>query len=243
MKPIITLCLCASVFNLHAALVNVAVDENNEIQPPEARQAVSLLSSSIVEINLAKAEVTIVTNLAATINKDMEELTKLLTERSDGVIVQAFANGLEDARGQGASPTEGRIEIVGATFDTTDPTYAYVELTWQYVTGSFNQPRAIASANVATNESGYATIPMTTPEQIRWGTNSAFRATATIDKRVYGDKCFIKVAATPDAPVDDGQVFNTYGDDTWYEIIFVPNRRYKMKISTGGLIGPIEVLP
>lgn len=233
-------------FNLHllfAAWQNVSVDENNEIQPPEARQAVTLLSSSIVEINLAKAEVTIVTNLAATINQDMQELTKLLTERSDGVIVQAFANGLEDARGQGAAPTEGRIEIVGATFDTTDPTYAYATLTWQYVTGSFNTPRALASGNVATNESGYATIPMTTPEQISWGTNSAFRATATIDKRVYGDKCFIKVAATPDAPVDDGQVFNTYGDDTWYEIIFVPNRRYKMKISTGGLIGPIEVLP
>ena len=243
MKPIITLCLCASVFNLHAALVNVAIDENNEIQPPEARQAVTLLSSSIVEINLAKAEVTIVTNLAATINKDMEELTKLLTERSDGVIVQAFANGLEDARGQGAAPTEGRIEIVGATFDTTDPTYAYVELTWQYVTGSFNSPRALASGNVATNDSGYAAIPMTKEEPISWGTNSAFRATATIDKRVYGDRCFIKVAATPDAPIDDGQVFNTYGDDTWYEIIFIPNRRYKMKISTGGLIGPIEVMP
>ena len=49
MKTIITLCLCASVFNLHAALVNVAVDENNEIHPPEARQAVTLHSSSIVE--------------------------------------------------------------------------------------------------------------------------------------------------------------------------------------------------
>lgn len=242
-KLLIPLFAFAFALRLAASWQNVSVDENNEIQPPEARQAVTLLSSSIVEINLAKAEVTIVTNLAATINKDMEELTKLLTERSDGVIVQAFANGLEDARGQGAAPTEGRIEIVGATFDTTDQTYAYVELTWQYVTGSFNLPRAIASANVATNESGYATIPMTTPEQISWGTNSAFRATATIDKRVYGDKCFIKVAATPDAPVDDGQVFNTYGDDTWYEIIFVPNRRYKMKISTGGLIGPIEVLP
>lgn len=233
-------------FNLNllfAAWQNVSVDENNDIQPPEARQAVTLLSSSIVQINLAKAEVEIVTNLAATINKDMEELTKLLTERSDGVIVQAFANGLEDARGQGAAPTEGLIEIVSATFDSTDPIYAYATLTWQYVTGSFNTPRALASGNVATNESGYAAIPMTEPEQISWGTNSAFRATATIDKRVYGDRCFIKIAATPDAPVDDGQVFNTYGDDTWYEIIFVPNRRYKMKISTGGLIGPIEVLP
>lgn len=233
-------------FNLHllfAAWQNVSVDENNEIQPPEARQAVTLLSSSIVEINLAKAEVTIVTNLAATINRDMQELTKLLSERSDGVIVQAFANGLEDARGHGAAPTEGRIDIVNAVFDTTDPIYAYVDLTWQYTTGSFNSPRALASGNVATNDSGYAAIPMTQPEPISWGTNSAFRATATIDKRVYGDKCFIKVGATPDAPVDDGQVFNTYGDDKWYEIIFVPNRRYKMKISTGGLIGPIEVLP
>ena len=228
---------------LFAANVSVSVDENNEVQPPEARQAVTLLSSSIVQVNLAKAEVTIVTNLAATINKDMEELTKLLTERSDGVIVQAFANGLEDARGQGASPTEGRIEIVAATFDTTDPTFAYATLTWQYVTGSFNSPRALASGNVATKESGYAAIPMTEPEQISWGTNSAFRATATIDKRVYGDQCFIKVGATPDAPVDDGKVFNTYGDDVWYDIILVPNRRYKMKVSTSGLIGPIEVLP
>ena len=235
-----------SLFTLHfasASWQNVSVDENNEIQPPEARQAVLLLSSSIVEINLAKAEVTIVTNLAATINQDMQELTKLLTERSDGVIVQAFANGLEDARGQGAAPTEGRIEIVGATFDTTDPTYAYATLTWQYVTGSFNSPRALASGNVATNESGYAAIPMTEPEQISWGTNSAYRATATIDKRVYGAKCFLKIGATPDAPVDDGQVFNTYGDDTWYEIIFIPNRRYKMKLSSGGLVGHIEVMP
>ncbi len=235
-----------SLFILHSAIAawqNVSVNESNEIQPPEARQAVALLSSSIVEVNLAKAEVTIVTNLAATINQDMQDLTKLLTERSDGVIVQAFANGLEDARGQGAAPTDGRIEIVGATFDTTDPTFAYATLTWQYVTGSFNSPRALASGNVATNESGYASIPMTEPEQISWGTNSAYRATATIDKRVYGNRCFIKVAATPDAPVDDGQVFNTYGDDTWYEIIFIPSRRYRMKISTSGLIGSIEVLP
>ena len=242
-RALIVLIAAVSVLRLLAANVSVSIDENNEIQPPAARQAVTLLSSSIVEINLAKAQVTIVTNLAETINKDMKELTQLLTERSDGVIVQAFANGLEDARGQGAAPTEGRIEIVGASFDTKDPAYAYVTLTWQYMTGSFNSPRAIASANVATNESGYASIPMTEPEQISWGTNSAYRATATIDKRVYGDRCFIKVAATPDSPIDDGQVFNTYGDDTWYEIIFVPNRRYKMKISTSGLIGPIEVLP
>ncbi len=74
---------------------------------------------------------------------------------------------------------------------------------------------------------------MTEPMQIEWGTNAAFRATAMLPVEKYGTTAFLKVDATPDAPVDDGQVFDIFSDGTDYWVDLVPTRRYRIRIVSG----------
>lgn len=216
-----------------AAPVAVTYDENNEISPAAAKTTISNACSAVVQVNLASARAEILAEVASVAGDTLDEANELLNSHSDYVLLDLFAVGVEDATAQGPTATEGRIDIVGVNVDRmSTPGSTLVTVTWQYTTGSFTAPKILASATV-TNGSVYASLPQTEPEQISWGTNSAYRATATIDNATFGESAFLKIEATPDAPLDDGQVFDVFSDGTDYTIDLVPSRRYRIRIISG----------
>lgn len=222
-----------SILHAPASPVAVTYDEDGEISPSAAKATISNACSAVVQVNLASARAEILAEVASVAGETLDEANELLNSHSDYVLLDLFATGVEDAVAQGPSATEGRIDIVGVNVDyTSTPGSTLVTLTWQYVTGSFSAPRILASASV-TNGSVYASVPQTEPEQISWGTNSAYRATATIDNAAFGVDAFFKVEATPDAPLDDGQVFDVFSDGTDYTIDLIPARRYRIRILSG----------
>ena len=234
MKHLIFLLLsaCCSLSAL-AARQTVSIDENGDIQPAAAREAIAQASSAAVKVDFALAKAEILTNIQETAIETLAEANDILTTRTDFALVQLTASGVKDALSATNTASEGKISIVdNVQIDrTTDPANVLVTLTWQYVTGSFSSPRIVASAELSTN--AWETVEMTEPVQIEWGTNSAFRATATLPKTTYGSQAFFKILATPDAPVDDGQVFDIFSDGTDYWLDLVPSRRYRIRIVSG----------
>ena len=234
MKHLIFLLLsaCCSLSAL-AARQTVSIDENGDIQPAAAREAIAQASSAAVKVDFALAKAEILTNIQETAIETLAEANDILTTRTDFALVQLTASGVKDALSATNTASEGKISIVdNVQIDrTTDPDNVLVTLTWQYVTGSFSSPRIVASAELSTN--AWETVEMTEPVQIEWGTNSAFRATATLPKATYGPSAFFKILATPDAPVDDGKVFDIFSDGTDYWIDLVPSRRYRLRIVSG----------
>lgn len=234
MKHLIFLLLsaCCSLSAL-AARQTVSIDENGDIQPAAAREAIAQASSAAVKVDFALAKAEILTNIQETAIETLAEANDILTTRTDFALVQLTASGVKDALSATNTASEGKISIVdNVQIDrTTDPANVLVTLTWQYVTGSFSSPRIVASAELSTN--AWETVEMTEPVQIEWGTNSAFRATATLPKTTCGSQAFFKILATPDAPVDDGQVFDIFSDGTDYWLDLVPSRRYRIRIVSG----------
>lgn len=216
-----------------AANVGVSVDENGTIQPAAARDAIALASSAAVKVDLATARAEILTNVQRIAIGMVEEASAILNSRTDYAIVQLTAAGVKDALSATNTASEGRIEIVdNVVVDrASDPDNTLVTLTWQYVAGSFSDPRILASASVDTN--AYEAVTMTEPVQIEWGTNFAFRATATLPNARYGVNAFFKVDAKPDAPVDDGKVFDIFSDGTDMTIDLIPSRRYRVRVISG----------
>jgi len=228
----LALALALCVF---AAPTAVTYDENGELAPAAAKTVISNACSAVVAVDLAQAKAEVLQEVASIANSTMESANQLLTEHSDYVLLDLFAVGVEDAVAPGSQvATEARIDIVDVDVDHTSaaPASTLVTLTWQYVTGSFSAPQILATASV-TNGSSYAAIPQTEPVQIAWGTNSAYRATATVDNATFGRHAFFKVEATPDAPLDDGQVFDIYSDGTDYVLDLIPTNRYRLRIVSG----------
>ena len=224
-------------FNLHlllAANVSVSVDENGVIQPQPARDAIGRAVSATVMIDLAAAKVEILTNVAKIAVKTMEEANDLLNKRGDFAIMSFTATGVKDAVKQGGeSASEGEIRVVDCSYDDrTDPDNVLAELTWQYSLGKFTEPKCIGTANIQTTNV-WDRIEMTAPVQIEWGTNVAYRATASIPKSMADGKFFLRISAKPDAPIDDGQVFDIFSDGTDYTIRFEPSHVYEMRIISG----------
>lgn len=217
----------------HASRQSVSIDENGDIQPAAARTAIAQASSAAVKINIAEAKAEILTNIQDTAISTLREVDDILTTRTDFALVQLTASGVKDALSSTNTASEGKISIVDNVLidRTSDPDNTLVTLTWQYVTGKFSSPRIVASAELSTN--AWETVEMTEPVQIEWGTNSAFRATATLPNSTYGSQAFFKILATPDAPVDDGQVFDIFSDGTDYWLDLVPSRRYRLRIISG----------
>lgn len=216
-----------------AALQSVSIDENGDIQPEAARAAIASASSAAVKVDFAEAKAEILTNIQETAIETLNTANDILTTRTDFALVQLTASGVKDALATTNTASEGKIEIVDNVLidRTTDPANTLVTLTWQYVTGSFSSPRIVASAELSTN--AWETVGMTEPVQIEWGTNSAFRATATLPKATYGSQAFFKILATPDTPVDDGQVFDIFSDGTDFWLDLDPSRRYRIRIISG----------
>ena len=221
----------ASIF---AANVSVSVDENGVIQPKPARDAIARASSAAVMIDISEAKAEILTNVADIAVRTMNEANDLLDKRGDFAVISFTAIGLKDAVKQGgASPDEGEIRIVDVGFDDrTDPDNVLATLTWQYVLGKFTAPSCIGTSQVESTNA-WESVSMSEPVQVEWGTNVAYRATATIPKLVGREKFFLRISATPDAPIDDGQVFDTYSDGTDYTIRFEPSHVYEMRIISG----------
>ena len=233
--PLLTL-----TFNLNllfAANVSVSVDEEGVIQPQPARDAIAMASSAAVRVDFAEAKAEILTNIANTANAAMAEADRILTERTDFAVVRLFASGVKDATS--ATNTDDTAEIrfcKDPIIDrTSDSDNVLVTLAWQYVAGSFSSPRIIASAELSTN--AFEAVEMTEPVQIEWGDTFAFEATAKCPKDKYDSQAFFKIVATPDAPVDDGQVFDIYSDGTDYTVDFIPAHRYRMRIVSGRICG------
>ena len=212
---------------------SVFIDENGDIQPAAARVTIAQASSAAVKVDFAEAKAEILTNIQNTAIETLEEANDILTTRTDFALVQLTASGVTDALSATNTASEGKIAIVDNILidRTTDPGNVLVTLTWQYVTGSFSSPRIVASAEYTTN--AWETVEMTEPVQIEWGKNSAYRATATFPSSTYGAHAFFKVVATPDTPVDDGQVFDIFSDGTDYWLDLVPSRRYRIRIISG----------
>ena len=232
--------LFAFVFSLRillAANVTVTVDENGVIQPQPARDAIAMASSAAVRVEFAEAKAEILTNVAETANAAMAEADRILTERTDFAIVRLYASGVKDATAATNTDESAEIKIVdNVRIDrTSDAENNLVTLTWQYVAGSFSSPRIVASAELSTN--AFETVEMTDPVQIEWGETFAFVATAKVPKDRYGSQAFFKVVGTPDAPIDDGQVFDIYSDGTDYTVDFIPDHKYRMRVVSGRICG------
>lgn len=232
--------LLATTFTISCAIsanVSVTVDENGVIQPQQARDAIATASSAAVKIDFAEAKAEILTNIANTASAAMDEADLILTERTDFAVVRLFAAGVKDAVGSTNTDESAEIRIVdNVRIDrTSDADNNLVTLTWQYVAGSFTSPRIIASAELSTN--AFEVVEMTEPVQIEWGETVAFVATAKCPKVKYGSMAFFKIVGTPDAPVDDGQVFDIYSDGTDYTVDLIPARRYRMRIVSGRICG------
>ena len=228
--------LLAATLNLScliAANIPVTVDENGVVQPQAARDAISTASSAAVKIDFAEAKAEILTNVAKTASSAMDEADRILTERTDFAVVRLFASGVKDTISASDTDETAEIRIVdNVRIDrTSDADNNLVTLTWQYVAGSFTSPRIIASAELSTN--AFEVVEMTEPVQIEWGETVAFVATAKCPKAKYGSHAFFKIVGTPDAPVDDGQVFDIYSDGTDYTVDLIPARRYRMRIVSG----------
>ena len=231
------LILHSSLFVLHfaalAANVTVSVDEDGVIQPQPAREAIGRAVSATVMIDLAAAKAEILTNVAGIAVRTMDEANELLNKRGDFAIMSFTATGVKDAVKTGESAEEGEIRIVACSYDDrTDPDNVLATLTWQYALGKFTEPKCIGTANIKTTNV-WDRIEMTAPVQIEWGTNVAYRATASIPKSMADGKFFLRISAKPDAPIDDGQVFDIFSDGTDYTIDFEPYRKYRMRIISG----------
>ena len=192
-----------------------------------------MLRRRLRRAHLAEGRAEILTEVAQIATDTLKDANDLLTSHSDYVLLDLVAVGIKDALApESAVASAGRIDIVQIDIDRTSQANTLVTLTWQYPTGSFSAPQILAAASV-TNGSVFASVPQTEPEQISWGTNSAYRATATIDNAIYGARAFFKVEATPDAPIDDGQVFDVYSDGTDFTLDLIPSRRYRLRIVSG----------
>ena len=232
--------LLAATLNLSsiiAANVTVSVDEDGVIQPQPARDAIAAASSAAVKVDFAEAKAEILTNVANTANAAMAEADRILTERTDFAIVRLYAAGVKDAVSATNTDESAEIRIVdNVRIDrTSDADNNLVTLTWQYVAGTFSSPRIVAAAELSTN--AFEVVEMTEPIQIEWGETFAFVATAKVPKDKYGNQAFFKIVGTPDAPVDDGQVFDIYSDGTDYTVDFIPAHRYRMRIVSGRICG------
>lgn len=237
MKHLLLYACCLLSAALLAANVGVSVDENGVIQPKPARDAIAMASSAAVKVDFANAKSEILTNVAETANAAMAEADRILTERTDFAIVRLYAAGVKDATAATNTDESAEIKIVGnvGIDRTSDADNNLVTLTWQYVAGTFSSPRIIAAAELSTN--AFETVEMTEPVQIEWGDTVAFVATAKVPKDKYGSQAFFKIVGTPDAPVDDGQVFDIYSDGTDYTIDFIPSHKYRMRIVSGRICG------
>lgn len=237
MKNLLLYACCFLGFFALAANVTVSVDENGVIQPKPARDAIATASSAAVKVDFAEAKAEILTNVAETANAAMAEADRILTERTDFAIVRLFASGVKDAVAATNTDETAEIRIVdNVRIDrTSDTDNNLVTLTWQYVAGSYSSPRIIAAAELSTN--AFETVEMTEPVQIEWGETFAFVATAKVPKDKYGSTAFFKIVGTPDAPVDDGQVFDIYSDGTDYTVDFIPAHKYRMRIVSGRICG------
>ena len=237
MKHLLLYACCLLSAALLAANVGVSVDENGVIQPKPARDAIAMASSAAVKVDFANAKSEILTNVAGTANAAMAEADRILTERTDFAIVRLYAAGVKDATAATNTDESAEIKIVGnvGIDRTSDADNNLVTLTWQYVAGTFSSPRIIAAAELSTN--AFETVEMTEPVQIEWGETFAFVATAKVPKDKYGSQAFFKIVGTPDAPVDDGQVFDIYSDGTDYTIDFIPSHKYRMRIVSGRICG------
>lgn len=232
--PIIaTLLTIAFAIASFAANVTVSVDENGLIQPKPARDAIGAASSAAVKVDFAAAKAEILTNVASTANAAMAVADRILTERTDFAVVRLFAAGVKDATAATNTDEKAEIRIVGdvGIDRTSDPTNNLVTITWQYVAGTFSSPRILAAAALSTN--AFEKVEMTKEVQIEWGETFAFVATAKVPKDKYGSTVFFKVSADPDAPVDDGQVFDIFSDGTDFTVDFIPGHRYRIRIISG----------
>ena len=236
--------LLAATLNLSsiiAALVTVSVDEDGVIQPQPARDAIGRAVSATVMIDLAAAKAEIITNVAGTAVRTMDEAIDLLNKRGDFAIMSFTATGVKDAVKTGEVSEEGEIRIVGCAYDSnTDPDNVLATLTWQYSLGKFTEPKCIGTANLATTNV-WDNIAMTDPVQVEWGTNVAYCATASIPKSMADGRFFLRISAKPDAPIDDGQVFDIFSDGTDYPVDFEPSRKYRMRIISGRITNLILV--
>ena len=240
-RALIVLVSTFSVLRLPAANVTVSVDEDCVIQPQPAREAIGRAVSATVMIDLAAAKAEVLTNVAGIAVRTMEEAMDLLNKRGDFAIMSFTATGVKDAVKTGEVPDEGEIRIVGCAYDDrTDPDNVLATLTWQYALGKFTEPKCIGTANIQTTNV-WDQIAMTEPVQIEWGTNVAYRATASIPKSMADGKFFLRISAKPDAPIDDGQVFDIFSDGTDYTVDFEPSRKYRMRIISGRITNLILV--
>lgn len=216
-----------------AAPTAVTYDENGDISPAAAKGVISNACSAVVSVNLANARAEILTEVAEIASGTMDEANELLSSHSDYVLLDMFAIGVEDAMASGSqSASAGKIRITGIRVSRASQSQTDVTFTWQYVAGSFSAPKIIASSSV-TNGSVFADIPMSDPIMTGAGTNITYEATAYVDNATYGSSAFFKIEATPDAPLDDGQVFDAFSDGTDYTFYFVPTNRYAIRVISG----------
>lgn len=230
LKPLL---LAALPLALLAAPTAVVYDEHGEIAPAAAKTVISNACSAVVSVDLANARAEILTEVAGIASGTMDEANELINSHSDYVLLDLFAVGVEDALASGSqSASAGEIRITGCSVSHPSSSQTDVTMDWQYVSGSFSAPKITASSTV-TNGSVFVDVPMSDVIQTGAGSNITYRATAYIDNSAFGGHAFFKIEATPDAPVDDGQVFDTFSDGTDYTFYFVPTNRYAIRVISG----------
>lgn len=228
-----SLMLAALPLMLSASPTAVTYDENGDISPAAAKTVISNACSAVVAVDLANARAEILSEVAGIASGTMDEANELLDSHSDYVLLDLFAIGVEDALASGSqSASAGEIRLTGCSVSHPSSSQTDVTIDWQYVTGSFSAPKIIASSTV-TNGSVFVDVPMSEVIQTGAGSNITYRATAYIDNSSFGESAFFKIEATPDAPVDDGQVFDIFSDGSDYTFYFVPTNRYAIRIISG----------
>ena len=227
---------------------NVTIDQDGQISPAAAAQAMHDCASAVIAVDLAAAKAEIMTNTATVAAATLTRATKLITEHEDYALVDMYITGAQITQETTADgTTSGDIgTVAGEAFNGTDGSDAstikfidqitvdrtstagkiLVTLTWAYYNGSFSQPKILA----ATYSNGqYAEITMSDPVQVAVGEVVAYQSTVTLDAEEYGSSAFFKVTAKIAAPVDDGKTWYLYTDGTPLDGVLYPPDGYGIK--------------
>lgn len=203
--------------SLFAAVQQVAIDENGEIQPAEARLAISNAVSAVVRVNLAEATAENILVIAETTTNALDVLEQALAHRTDYSLVQLVATGLEDATGD-ISTDGGSIQFIEdrewgyrINVDQSDATNVYVTLYYLF-TGNLTTPRIRAKSQLSGE--WLEDVAQTAPEAISIGGGTNIYRTVVTVPRSWGatSNAFFQVTADIKTAVDDGKVFDIYSD-------------------------------
>lgn len=218
MHRIVYLLLAAALTSAASASVQqVALDEDGEIVPVEARVAISNAVVATVRVNLAAETAENIMGIAAATTNALDILETALAHRTDYSLVQLYATGLEDAVGD-ISQEGGSVWFVedaargfNIGIDRESDVQNVLVTLYYMFTGNLTTPRIRAKSQLSGE--WLDDVPQTPPEviSIGGGTN-VYRTVVSCPKSWAADNAFFQATADIKSAVDDGKVFDIYSD-------------------------------